>query len=113
MIASRPVLVWQSEGPYVQLIYGAVLPQSLAIQWSYGEEHGGYTDHELALYRWICVGFVDSCVIDHRLPIRNSIWPAKRYRVASETGPIPLHNAVALVTHPDSLARPMDRLDLA
>ncbi len=55
MIASG--LFWYGERrPYVQLVYGAVLPQSLAIQWSYGEEHGGYTDHELAQYRWIALG---------------------------------------------------------
>ena len=56
MIASG--LFWYGERrPYVQLVYGAVLPQSLAIQWGYGAEHGGsYTDHELAQYRWIALG---------------------------------------------------------
>ncbi|HUG69658.1 MAG TPA: hypothetical protein VMM76_18045, partial [Pirellulaceae bacterium] len=51
-------LFWYGERrPYVQLAYGAVLPQSLAIQWGYGAEHGGsYTDHELAHYRWIALG---------------------------------------------------------
>lgn len=51
-------LFWYGERrPYVQLAYGAVFPQSLAIQWGYGAEHGGfYTDHELAHYRWIALG---------------------------------------------------------
>jgi hypothetical protein len=42
--------------PHAQLIYGVLLPQSLAIQWSYGDEPGSYTDHELAQYRWIAMG---------------------------------------------------------
>ena len=50
-------LFWYGERrPYAQLIYGAVLPQSLVIDWGYGAEHGGYTDHELAQYRWIAMG---------------------------------------------------------
>ncbi|PQO26646.1 hypothetical protein [Blastopirellula marina] len=47
--AARPAM-WQ-------LVYGAFLPQSLAIQWGYGAEQGGYTDHELAQYRWISLAF--------------------------------------------------------
>jgi hypothetical protein len=56
MVASG--LLWYGERrPYVQFAYGAVLPQSLAIQWGYGAEHGGsYTDHELAHYRWVALG---------------------------------------------------------
>ncbi len=38
--------------PYSQLIYGAVLPQSLVVHWGYGDETGSYTDHELAQHRW-------------------------------------------------------------
>ncbi len=51
-------LLWFGERrPYLQLAYGAVLPQSLAIQWGYGAEHGGsYTDHEVAQYRWFALG---------------------------------------------------------
>lgn len=51
-------LLWFGERrPYLQLAYGAMLPQSLAIQWGYGAEHGGsYTDHELAQYRWLALG---------------------------------------------------------
>ena len=41
---------------WAQLTYGILLPQSLAIQWSYGDELGSYTDHELAQYRWIAMG---------------------------------------------------------
>jgi ABC-type transport system involved in multi-copper enzyme maturation permease subunit len=56
MIASS--LLWYGERkPYAQLVYGAVIPQSLMINWSYGAEHGGYTDHELAQYRWCALGF--------------------------------------------------------
>jgi hypothetical protein len=51
-------LFWYGERrPYVQLAYGAVLPQSLAILGGYEAEHGGfYTDHELAHYRWVALG---------------------------------------------------------
>ena len=51
-------LFWHGKRePYVQLTYGAVLPQSLAIHWGYGAENGGsYTDPELAHYRWIALG---------------------------------------------------------
>lgn len=47
-------LLWYGERkPYMQLAYGAMLPQSLVVQWGYGAENGGsYTDHELAHYRW-------------------------------------------------------------
>jgi hypothetical protein len=58
MIAAS--LLWFVErNAYTQLIYGALLPQSLVIHWSYsgfGEIPGGYTDHELAQYRWLAVG---------------------------------------------------------
>jgi hypothetical protein len=48
---------WMSErNPHAQLIYGVMLPQSLAIQWGYRDELGCYTDHELAEYRWIAMG---------------------------------------------------------
>jgi len=39
-----------------QMMYGAVIPQSLVIQWGYGDATGGYTDHELAKYRWLSLG---------------------------------------------------------
>ncbi|TWU28779.1 hypothetical protein [Novipirellula artificiosorum] len=39
--------------PIAQLIYGVALPQSLMIQWGYGEATGDYTDHELAPFRWL------------------------------------------------------------
>ena len=51
-------LFWFAERkPYVQLAYGAMFPQSLVIDWTYGAKHGGYTDHELAQYRWFALGF--------------------------------------------------------
>ena len=43
--------------PKAQLIYGALFPQSLVIQWGYGDEHGrSYIDHEIAQYHWIALG---------------------------------------------------------
>ncbi len=42
--------------PFGQLLYGAILPQSLVIQWGFGESTGDYSDHELALYRWGALG---------------------------------------------------------
>lgn len=41
---------------WAQLAYGILLPQSLAIQWSYSDKFGNYTDHELAQYRWMAMG---------------------------------------------------------
>lgn len=47
---------WIGErNPYAQLVYGVLLPRSLVIHWGYGEQTGGYTDHELANYRWIAL----------------------------------------------------------
>ncbi len=49
--------------PWARVIYGALLPQSLVMDWGSGNERGGfyytdpgfqyYTDHEVAQYRWI------------------------------------------------------------
>ena len=39
--------------PITQLVFGIAMPQSLVIHWSYGDQTGFYTDHELASYRWI------------------------------------------------------------
>ena len=45
---------WYSERmPITQLVFGIVMPQSLAVHWSYGDQTGFYTDHELASYRWV------------------------------------------------------------
>lgn len=49
-------LWYRDRNPSAQLIYGAFLPQSLAIQWSYGDAAGSYTDHELARHRWAAMG---------------------------------------------------------
>lgn len=55
LIASG-VLWYGERQPFLQMAYGAVLPQSLVIHWGYGAEHGGtYTDHELAAYRWFAL----------------------------------------------------------
>lgn len=48
--------------PYAQLIYGVFVPQSLVIHWGYGDQHGGYTDHELAQYRWMALGLAVFCL---------------------------------------------------
>lgn len=55
MIASS--IFWEGDRkPYAQLIYGILLPQSLVVHWGYADERGGYTDHELAPFRWISLG---------------------------------------------------------
>lgn len=47
-------LLWMVERlPISQLIYGAILPQSLVIQWGHRDGVGSYTDHELAQCRWV------------------------------------------------------------
>jgi len=92
MVASG--LLWYGERrPYVQLAYGAVLPQSLAIQWGYGAEHGGfYTDHELAHYRWVALGLAIPLLLIlarlfvtqyGRLPRTASATRPKRFRHAT------------------------------
>ncbi len=55
MVASG--LLWfGSRKPFFQLIYGAIVPQSLVVHWGHGESAGSYTDHELATYRWMSLG---------------------------------------------------------
>lgn len=50
-------LLWSgARKPLAQLIFGILLPQSLVVHWGYGDEHGGYADHELAQHRWIALG---------------------------------------------------------
>jgi hypothetical protein len=50
-------LMWTGEPrPNVQLLYGALIPQSLVIHWGYGTATGQYVDHELAQYRWGALG---------------------------------------------------------
>lgn len=47
-------LLWHGGRPPIsQLIYGALLPQSLVVHSGYEAEVGGYTDHELVQYRWV------------------------------------------------------------
>jgi hypothetical protein len=58
MIAAG-VLWFGERNAYAQLIYGVLMPQSLVIHWGYsgfGDVPGGYTDHELARYRWLALG---------------------------------------------------------
>ena len=81
--------------PRDQLIYGILLPQSLAIQWGYGDELGGYTDHELAQYRWIAMGLsLPVLAIFGRLfitrygALRGSSTPVKRRRFRIAVPPI-------------------------
>jgi hypothetical protein len=51
-------LLWYGpRRPLLQMAYGALMPQSLIIQWGFGAVDGGfYTDHELAVYRWPAMG---------------------------------------------------------
>ncbi len=51
----RRPLVWRAE-PVGATDLWNLLPQSLAIQWGYGDETGGYTDQQLAQYRWASLG---------------------------------------------------------
>jgi hypothetical protein len=52
------VMLWfgAERNPNAQLIYGAFLPQSLAIQWGYGTDAGSYTDQEIAGHAWLALG---------------------------------------------------------
>ena len=88
-------LWFRDRNPQIQLIYGILLPQSLAIQWSYGDKLGGYTDHELAQYRWIAMGLsLPVLAIFGRLFItrygllRGSSIPVKRRRFRFALPPI-------------------------
>jgi hypothetical protein len=86
MIASG--MVWHNDrSALAPLIYGVLLPQSLAIHWGYVDEHGSYTDHELAQYRWITMGsslpvlaIVGWLFITRYGAMRGSSTPAKRRR---------------------------------
>jgi hypothetical protein len=55
-IIAAGMLWYGNRNAKAQLIYGVLLPQSLAIHWGYVDEHGSYADHELAQYRWIAMG---------------------------------------------------------
>jgi hypothetical protein len=77
--------------PISQLVYGAILPQSLAIHWSYREQTGGYTDHELAPYRWLSLGLaiplltILAFLFVYRYGSRSGAAPAskrRRFRIA-------------------------------
>ncbi len=51
-------MLWYSERkPILQGIYGVFVPQSLVVHWSYSEDSGSYSDHELAEYRWLSLAF--------------------------------------------------------
>jgi hypothetical protein len=81
--------------PQAQLTYGVLLPESLAIHWSYSDALGGYTDHELALYRWIAMGLslpllaiIGHLFITRYGALRGSSTPVKRRRLFSAFPPI-------------------------
>lgn len=84
-------LLWSgNRSPYAQLIYGAFVPQSLVVHWGYGEQRGGYTDHELAQYRWIALGLaaVFLAAIGRlfvtqygELPGASTRWSRRRFRL--------------------------------
>ncbi len=94
MIAAG-ALWYHDRNPQAQLIYGILLPQSLAIQWGYGDELGGYTDHELAQYRWIAMGLslpvlaiIGHLFITRYGALRGSSTPVKRRRFRIALPPI-------------------------
>jgi hypothetical protein len=78
-----------------QLVYGVLMPQSLVIQPGYGDELGGYTDHELAQYRWVAMGLslpvlaiIGRLFITRYGAMRESATPAKRRRFRIALPPI-------------------------
>ncbi len=85
----------RDRNPQAQLIYGVLLPQSLAIQWRYGDELGYYTDHELAQYRWIAMGLslpvlaiIGQLFVTRYGALRGSSTPVKRRRFRIALPPI-------------------------
>jgi hypothetical protein len=77
--------------PLAQRIYGVLLPQSLVAHWGYIDEHGSYTDHELARYHWITMSLslpvlaiIGRLFITRYGALRGSSTPAKprRFRIA-------------------------------
>ncbi len=108
-ILAAGVLWTGARWPTGQLLYGAILPQSLVIHWGYGEATGGYTDHELARYRWVALGtaiplllLLTRCfVIWYVMPISKKAKPIRnRISMSSIHSflPMPLpHRWVALI----------------
>jgi len=81
--------------PQAQLIYGVLLPQSLAIQMGYSDGLVTYTDHELAPYRWIAMGLslpvlaiIGDLFITRYGALRGSSTPVKRRRFRIAFPPI-------------------------
>jgi hypothetical protein len=92
-----------NRNPQHQLIYGVLLPQSLAIQWGYSDELGSYIDHELAQYRWIAMGLsLPVLAIMGRLfvtrygTLRKSSTHVKRQRFRNTFPPILAHIPIRL-----------------
>jgi hypothetical protein len=94
-IIATGVFWYRDRNPQAQLVYGVLLPQSLAIQWSYADKLGSYTDHELAQYRWIAMGLsLPVLAIFGRLfitrygALRGTSIPVKRRRFRISLPPI-------------------------
>ena len=94
---------FRDRSPQAQLIYGVLLPQSLAIQWSYADDLGSYTDHELAQYRWIAMGLslpvlaiIGRLFITRYGALRGSSTPAQRRRFRIVLPPILTHIPIRL-----------------
>ncbi len=88
-------LWFRDRNAWAQLTYGILLPQSLAIQWSYSDQPGDYTDHELAQYRWVAMGLsllvlaiVGYLFIRRYGALRGSSTPVKRRRFRIAFPPI-------------------------
>ena len=88
--------IWyRGRNVWAQLYYGILLPQSLAIQWSYGDKLGQYTDHELVPYRWIAMGLslpvlasIGHLFVTRYGALRGSSTPVKRRRFRIALPPI-------------------------
>jgi hypothetical protein len=86
---------FRDRNAWAQLAYGILLPQSLAIQWGYGDERGGYTDHELARYRWTAMALslpvlaaIGHLFITRYGALRRSSAPVKRHHFRVALPPI-------------------------
>jgi hypothetical protein len=94
---------YRDRNVWAQLAYGVLLPQSLAIQWSYGDKLGNYTDQELADYRWIAMGFslpvlaiIGRLFVTRYGALRGSSTPVTRRRFRIALPPILAHIPIRL-----------------
>jgi hypothetical protein len=91
------------KSPNAHLIYGVLLPQSLAIPMGYSDGPVSYTDHELAPYRWIALGLslpllaiIANLFITRYGALRGSSTSVKRRRLGIALPPILSHIPIRL-----------------